>query len=252
MRGGITTTHVRLTVRAASPRMAVRLRPVTLLATSRLPRAQALGCSLRLPLTRGVTPPLPLSHTLTYSVTFTLFLARGLSLPSRPSHPFPSLTDQTPSDRTPSDHRTCNKTPTDPNSPSERTPLICVTVRAASPRMAVRLRPVTLLARTRPPQAQALGCSLRLSLTRGVPPPHSLSLSLQPSLRLSPFASLSLLSLSPLPPPVPVPIPLSLPCSFSLSSPPLSLSLYSLSLSRPLSALLSSTPSPQAPSLTQL
>ena len=91
-------TQPRLTVRAASPRMAVRLRPVTLLATTRPPRAQALGCSLCLSLTRGVPPPPSLSvshaHTLTHSLTLTLprslplspSLSRCLSPSPSPSH----------------------------------------------------------------------------------------------------------------------------------------------------------------------
>ena len=79
------------------------------------PHAEALVVlCVSLSLAACPRPFLCLTHSLTQSLS--LFLARGLSLPSRPSHfsPSPSLTDQTTSDRTPSD-RTCNKTPTDLN-----------------------------------------------------------------------------------------------------------------------------------------
>ena len=72
--------------------------------------------------------------------------------------------DQTPTDQTPSDR------PPPLNGPL----LICVTVRAASPRMAVRLRPVTLLAMTRPPRAQAL--PLLFETSAPMPPARSLAL----------------------------------------------------------------------------
>ena len=119
---------------------------------------------------------------------------------------------------------------------SDRTPplngplLICVTVRAASPRMAVRLRPVTLLATTRPPRAQALGCSLCLSLTRGVPPPPPLSLSLTHTHSLTLSLSLFLARCLSLP----LFLAASLPLSLSLSL----LSIYYLSLSFLLAASL--------------